>query len=145
MWIIIIIKLLYIDNILYTLNKDSKLNKFHFILGHNSHKQRKLRGVMITLLQTEDLSGLVVQWVSVVLPPPVVLWTRKHFLSDTKFRQQYNSEGRATTGSLIHWVLTDVIVFPEVAQGDVTSNEHGNSTNTTFLHIDVFVVISLIS
>lgn len=59
-----------------------------------------------------DLSGLVVQWVSVVLPPPVVL---------------------------------DVIVFPEVAQGNVTSKEHGNSTNTTFLHIDVFVVISLIS
>lgn len=99
MWIIII-KLLYIQpaNIVYTLNKESKLNKCHFILGH---KQRKLRGVRTTLLQTKDLSGLVVQWVSVVLPPPVMLWTRKHFLSDTEFRQQYNSEGH-TTGYSIH-------------------------------------------
>lgn len=42
-------------------------------------------------------------------------------------------------------VVLDVIVFPEVAQGNVTSNEHGNSTNTSFLHIDVFVVISVIA
>jgi len=50
-----------------------------------------------------------------------------------------------TMDSPIVLVLTDVIVFPEVAQGNVTSNEHGNSTNTSFLHIDVFVVISFIT
>lgn len=35
--------LIHTANILYTLNKESKLNKFHFILGHNSHKQKAER------------------------------------------------------------------------------------------------------
>ena len=42
-------------------------------------------------------------------------------------------------------LLTDVIIFPNVAQHDISSQEHGNATNATLLHMDVLIEVSFMS
>ncbi len=101
MWILIT-KVLYIHpaNILYTLNKESKLNKCHFILGHNSHIQKA-----------------EVWWSHCCRQKIRVAWWSSGFQwyflhlscsgqENTSSVTLNNSEGHATTGSLIHWVCT---------------------------------------
>lgn len=73
-------------------NKESNLNKCIFILGHNSHKERKLRGDHTAAEDRFEWPGGPL--VLVVLPPPVVLykWTEKENTSLVKLNL-HNSEG----------------------------------------------------
>lgn len=42
-------------------------------------------------------------------------------------------------------VLTDVVIFPHVAEDHVTSQQHSYTADATFLHIDVLVVVSVMA
>lgn len=39
-------------------------------------------------------------------------------------------------------VLTDMVILPHVAHDHITSQHHSYTANTTFLHVDIFVVVS---
>lgn len=41
--------------------------------------------------------------------------------------------------------LTDVVVFPQVADCHVASQQHSYTTDTTLLHINVLVVVSVVA
>lgn len=41
--------------------------------------------------------------------------------------------------------LTDVVIFPHVAECHVANQQHSNTTETTLLHIDVLVVVSVVA
>lgn len=57
-------------------------------------------------------------------------------------------KGREATKHVILRVLeclTDVVVFPQITDRHVASQQHSNSTDATFLHINVLVVVSVMA
>lgn len=45
----------------------------------------------------------------------------------------------------VYVFLTDVVVFPQVAEGYVASQQHSYATEASLLHIDVLVVVSVMA
>lgn len=52
-----------------------------------------------------------------------------------------NQEKRSSDGKN----LTYVVVFPQVADGHVSDQQHGHAANAALLHIDVLVVVSVVA
>lgn len=53
---------------------------------------------------------------------------------------------RNKTGSVSECIfLTDVVVFPQVADGHVANEQHSYTTDAPLLHIDVLVVVSVVA
>lgn len=42
-------------------------------------------------------------------------------------------------------VVLEVVVLPEVTEGHVSNQQHGHASDTSLLHVDVLVVISVMA
>lgn len=65
----------------------------------------------------------------------------------SKVMRQAIKGGKATEQVILRVLqcLTDVVVFPQVTDCHVASQQHSYSTDATFLHINVLVVVSVMA
>lgn len=66
-------------------------------------------------------------------------------ISNTKVIFKILPNGRTCIVIMMYAFLTDVVVFPQVAEGHVACQQHSHTADASLLHIDVLVVVSVMA
>lgn len=108
------------------------------LIGHNSH-------TLSTQLRVEEAGGGARMWSSTP-DGQTAAGTQWYFLQrscSTRRHKMFSEPGKIKS----RWCksLTYVVVFPQVADGHVSSQKHGHAANAPLLHIDVLVVVSVVA